>query len=90
MDWALYIAAIGTWALIQRQQKKLKPLPFLLESLFICIAIFIISFVCGAITAYFNLSLPQSLYYWIGGIIFFSAACYLSFKSWKVSNSKHN
>ena len=89
MDLALYIGAIGAWGLIQRQQKKLKPLPFFIESLFICIAIFILSFVSEIITAYFNFSVPQNLYYWIGGIIMFSVACHLSFQSWKAAgNSK--
>ena len=85
MDLALYIGAIGAWGLIRRQQKKLKPLPFFIDSLFICIAIFILSFVGEIITAYFNFSLPRNLYYWIGGIIIFSVACYLSFQSWKVA-----
>ncbi|PSL43247.1 hypothetical protein B0H94_11171 [Salsuginibacillus halophilus] len=86
MDWALYIGAIGAWGLIRRQQNKLKPIHFLLESLYICIAIFILSFFGDAITTYFNFSLPQTLYYWIGGLIMFSVACYLSLKSWKVSS----
>ncbi|SDH67500.1 hypothetical protein SAMN05192534_10931 [Alteribacillus persepolensis] len=89
MDWTPYIGAIGAWGLIRRQQKKLKLLPFLLESLFIWIAIFVLSLMAGVITTYFNFYLPQTLYYWIGGIIMFFVACYLSFKSWKVSgNSK--
>jgi uncharacterized membrane protein YfcA len=89
MDLTLYIGAIGAYGLIRWLEKKLKPLPFFIESLFICIGIFILSFVGGIITAYFNFSLPQILYNWIGGIIIFSVACYLSFKAWKASvNSK--
>ena len=85
MELTLYIGAIGAYGLIRWQEKKLKPLPFFIESLFICIGIFILSFVGGIITAYFNFFLPQILYYWIGGIIMFSVVCYLSFKSWKAS-----
>ncbi|MFA9559220.1 hypothetical protein ACERII_18070 [Evansella sp. AB-rgal1] len=97
MDFGFFVLAAIAWFLFRgSKQKKFKPVPVLIECVLLFVTLFLLSFIGNAISTYFNISispwdyLPNTLYLWIGGILFFAVTCYLAFKPWRKTASYEN
>ncbi|MEH7225321.1 hypothetical protein V7112_16045 [Bacillus sp. JJ1566] len=88
----MYVGVIIALALIRWEQKELHPKTFLVEVIFLSIFIFLLRLIGTYITDKLDILPPdflsESLQLWIGGIIFFSAVCYLSFRGWRKKGSR--
>ncbi|AOM84481.1 hypothetical protein [Salisediminibacterium beveridgei] len=85
MDFVLYLGAIGAWGFIRYEQNQFKLLSFLLECLLIGIALFILQWAVGATLSFVTMPIPENVTFWIAGLIFFIGVCYVSLKSWRIT-----
>lgn len=87
MNISMYIGVILALGLIRWEQKKLDLKSFLIEVVLMCIFISIFQLVGTFIVNKLDIKpvdfLPEALEVWVGGIIIFAFACYLSFRGWR-------
>ncbi|MEH7385273.1 hypothetical protein V7147_07685 [Bacillus sp. JJ1521] len=94
MNISMYIGVILAIGLIRWEQKRLQLKTFLMEVVFMCIFITIFQLVVIIIKNKLNIRsvdfLPESLEVWVGGIIIFAFACYLSFRGWRKKGASNS
>jgi hypothetical protein len=87
VDWTIFIGVTIALGLIRLEKGEIRSKFFLKEVFILWVVVLLMDFIVRYFNKKYSFSvynyLPVTAEIWIGGIMIFSFACYLSFKVWR-------